>query len=71
MTETLEKQAISPTAMRVEDAVRLLAKVSGQPIEADMLEEDFAEGAPQNPDGTINLVNYGAWLVKEAAKRVN
>jgi hypothetical protein len=32
-----------------------------------MLEADLAVGAPANPDGTINLVHYAAWLVKEAS----
>ena len=26
-------------------------------------------GAPANPNGTINLVWYGAWLVREMASR--
>jgi hypothetical protein len=29
-----------------------------------MLEMDIEDGAPTNPDGTINLVNYAAWLVE-------
>jgi hypothetical protein len=32
-----------------------------------MIEADLADGAPANPDGTINLVNYTAWLVRELA----
>ena len=71
MAENLEKQALSPMAMPIHDAARLLSKVSGKGIESEMLEEDVAEGAPTNPDGTINLVNYAAWLVKEMAKRAN
>lgn len=71
MAETLEKQALSPMAMQIRDAARLLSKVSGKGVEPEMLEEDMAEGAPTNPDGTINLVNYAAWLVKEMAKRAN
>ena len=32
-----------------------------------MIELDIAEGAPTNADGTLNLVHYAAWLVKEMA----
>ena len=31
-----------------------------------MLRADLAAGAPTNPDGTINLVHYAAWLAREA-----
>lgn len=71
MSHDAGKQPISPTAMQIEDAARLLAKLSGQPIETEMLAEDISDGAPRNPDETINLVHYAAWLVKEAAERVN
>ena len=30
---------------------------------------DIDAGAPTNGDGTINLVQYAAWLVKEMANR--
>jgi hypothetical protein len=33
-----------------------------------MLEADRAAGAPANPDGTVNLVHYAAWLVKESGR---
>jgi hypothetical protein len=34
-----------------------------------MIDADVANGAPTNADGTINLVHYGAWLVREIANR--
>ncbi|HEY0985110.1 hypothetical protein [Schlesneria sp.] len=71
MAETAGKQALSPMAMPIGDVAKLLSKVSGKGVDSEMLEEDVAEGAPTNPDGTINLVNYAAWLVKEMAKRAN
>ena len=33
-----------------------------------MLRVDLDAGAPVSADGTINLVHYTAWLVKEAAR---
>ncbi len=50
-------------------AARLLSAAGGQRVTVEMLEADVAAGAPTNPDGTLNLVHYCAWLVKEAAGR--
>jgi hypothetical protein len=33
-----------------------------------MLRADIDAGAPANADGTINLVHYAAWLVKEMGR---
>jgi hypothetical protein len=32
-----------------------------------MLDADVAAGVPTNADGTLSLMQYAAWLVKEAA----
>jgi hypothetical protein len=59
------KSTLNPTSLPVADAARLLAHASGQAVTAAMIEADLAAGAPVNADGTINLVHYAAWLVKE------
>lgn len=61
------RATLNPTALSVEDAARLLTTVGGQPISEAMIELDIAEGAPTNANGTLNLVHYAAWLVKEMA----
>jgi hypothetical protein len=63
------KPALNPTSLTVADAARLLTRVGGQPITVEMLQADLAAGAPANADGTINLVHYAAWLVREMASR--
>ena len=63
------KHSLSPTSLTVVDAARLLTKAGGQPVSIEMLKADLAAGAPANADGTINLVHYGAWLVREMASR--
>ena len=62
MTATMD-----PVGLSVEDAARLLTAAGGKPVSREMLERDLAAGAPANADGTINLVHYAAWLVKERA----
>ena len=34
----------------------------------EQIASDLEAGAPQNTDGTINLVHYAAWLVKEMGR---
>jgi hypothetical protein len=63
------KPALNPTSLTVADAARLLARVGGQPISVEMLQADLAAGAPANADGTINLVHYAAWLIREMGSR--
>jgi hypothetical protein len=64
-----EKTPLSPTALTIADAARLLTKVGGQPVSEQLIEADVANGAPTNADGTINLVHYCAWLVREMPGR--
>jgi hypothetical protein len=56
-----------PTALAVSDAAKLLSAAGGQRITAEMIQADVDNGAPSNGDGTINLVHYTAWLVREVA----
>jgi len=63
------KPALNPTALPLADAARLLSAAGGQRVTAEMIQADVDAGAPTNDDGTINLLQYGAWLVKELANR--
>lgn len=56
---------LSPGAMPVADAARVLTRLGGKPVTDAMLRADIDAGAPTNADGSINLVHYAAWLVKE------
>jgi len=62
-------RAMSPTAIAVADAARLLAAASGYSVTPEQIQADIVAGAPANIDGTINLVHYAAWLVKEMSAR--
>jgi hypothetical protein len=61
------KPSFDPTSLTLADAARLLTRAGGQPVTVEMLKADIAAGAPVNDDGTINLVYYGAWLMREAS----
>jgi len=63
------KPALNPTALPLVDAARLLSASGGQRVTAEMIQADVDAGAPTNGDGTINLVHFAAWLVREMANR--
>jgi hypothetical protein len=44
---------------------RILSASGPHPVTLEMLQTDIDDGAPVNPNGTMNLVHYAAWLVKE------
>jgi len=69
MNDDNGKPSLSPTSLTVADAARLLTKAGGQTVTNAMLQADLAAGAPANADGSINLVHYAAWLVREASSR--
>ena len=52
------------TALQPEILVRLLKQAGSRTISEETLAADIESGAPKNPDGTINLIEYAAWLVK-------
>lgn len=52
------------TALPPEMLVRLLKQTGSRQISAETLAADFAAGAPKNEDGTVNLIEYAAWIVK-------
>jgi hypothetical protein len=59
---------LNPTALPLADAARALAQVGRESVTEEMLRADVDAGAPTNPDGTLNLVYYAAWLIQETSR---
>jgi len=57
----------SLTALTVAQVSQVLSAAGGRRITEDMLCADIDAGAPVNADGTMNLVHYAAWLVREVS----
>lgn len=57
------------TAVSIEQAATLLRRSGSQRATSEALRADLVAGAPANADGTINLIAYGAWLVRTLAER--
>lgn len=64
-----ENAPVNPNRLTVEQAARLLSAAGPRAISVAMLREDLDAGAPTNADGTINLVHYAAWLVKNVSQK--
>ena len=62
---------INPQGLRLEDVAQILSALGPKAVTATMLRDDIAAGAPANADGTLNLVQYVAWLLKVNADAVD
>jgi len=60
---------LDPTRLTVEQAAKLLSAAAKVVIPVEHIEADLTAGAPRNGDGTINLVHFAAWLVREMGQR--
>jgi len=59
---------LNPRALSVEDLARVLTSSGPDPVTVEMIQDDVADGAPTNPDGTIDLVQFAAWLLQEISR---
>jgi hypothetical protein len=60
-----EMTPIDPARVSADQLAKLLSNVSRSRIEVDAIHRDLESGAPRNSDGTLNLVHYAPWLVRE------
>ena len=60
----MDKQ-LNPLALSRENLVTLLKKAGFRDMTSEMLQEDIDGGVPVNADGTISLIKYMAWLIRE------
>jgi len=64
----LSDTSLDPNRLSVEQAAKLLSAAAKVRVPAEQIVADLDAGAPRNPDGTINLVHYAAWLVGEMGR---
>ncbi|MDL5053345.1 hypothetical protein QQ056_07280 [Oscillatoria laete-virens NRMC-F 0139] len=58
---------LNTNALSIADVVRVLSSAGAKGITEKKVCADVAAGAPTNPDRTINMIHYMAWLTKEIA----
>lgn len=56
---------LQPLALQPETLVMLLQKSGCRDVTEDALQKIIDAGLPLNGDGTINIIEYLAWLIKE------
>ena len=52
-------------ALQIDDLVQFLKSVGSSAASRETIEADIAAGCPVNSDGTISLLRYAAWLVRQ------
>lgn len=58
---------VNPAALTVEQVARLLTAAGARLADVETIRRHIAAGAPVSGAGTINLVHYMAWLVREVS----
>ena len=56
---------LNPLALSPENLVKVLVKSGYRTMTMEMLQSDIDAGMPVNADGSVNLVKYMAWMIKE------
>ena len=67
--EDRQAGGLNPQALRLEDLARILSASGPRSVTVEMLQVDLDDGAPRNPDGTMNLIHFAAWLVKNVSQK--
>lgn len=62
---------IKLTAVSIPDLAKLLKHAGSTHASEDAIRADVENGAPVNQDGTMNIVHYSAWLIKEVSNDGN
>lgn len=65
---TTEPTPVDPNRLTPEQAAKLLSAAAKIRIPVEQIAQDLEAGAPRNEDGTLNLVYYAAWIVKELGR---
>jgi len=60
--------AVDPQRLSIEQAAKLLSAAAKLRIPVEQIRQELEKGAPKNGDGTINVVHYAAWQVKELGR---
>lgn len=65
---TTDNAPLDPNRLTPEQAAKLLSAAAKIRVPPEQIAQDLEAGAPRNADGTISLVHYAAWMVKEMGR---
>lgn len=63
----MENSEASISKLTVKEAVNVFEKL-GWCMEEEWIRKDIEDGAPVNKDGSLNLLQYAAWILREMGK---
>ena len=58
-------------ALTPDQVVDVLIKSGFRGMTLELLHSDFDAGAPRNANGSVNLIHYMAWILKEINSNAN
>ena len=58
-------------ALTPDQVVDVLVKSGFRGMTLELLHSDFEAGAPRNANGSVNLIHYMAWILKEINSNAN
>jgi hypothetical protein len=61
----MPNNTVNPLALPADDAVRMLRRSGCTAMSDETLARLVEDGLPLNADGTLNIVEYAAWMLKE------
>jgi hypothetical protein len=67
----MNENQIKLTAISIPDLAKLLKHAGSAHASEEAIRQDVEKSAPVNHDGTMNLIHYAAWLIKEAGSDGN
>ena len=61
----MTENQIKLTAISIPDLVKILRQAGSRHASEESIRQDMEKGAPVNHDGTVNIIHYAAWLIRE------
>lgn len=58
-------ESVNPNAISIVNIAKLLSMAGGNVVTEEMIRAALLAGAPQNADGTLNMIHFAAWLIRE------
>ena len=63
-----QEGSVDPQRLSIDQAAKMMAAAFKRRIDPEKVRQDVEDGSPTNGDGTLNLVQYAAWLAKEMGR---
>ena len=65
----MKRPSLDPSSIKTKELARLLSAMGESEVTEQDIKSHIEAGAPRNADGTMNLVHYAAWLIRELAMK--